>query len=168
MAMKVEIRNNKLYIEIDLETPTPSASGKTLVVASTRGNAVTEAKVNDKPVIIGLNAYRPFFDLQRITCVVTGFERDDILQAIAAMVDQIETGKPRLENAHPRAVTDQGNRCAQMLARLSGTPAGGASGSSRRAGWGFVRPMQPMMPDGALRLRCRRPSHPMAAPAGRS
>jgi hypothetical protein len=57
MAMKVEIKDNKLYIEIDLETPTPSASGKTLVVASTRGNIVTTAKVNDKPVIIGLNAY---------------------------------------------------------------------------------------------------------------
>jgi hypothetical protein len=57
MAMKVEIRDNKLYIEIDLETPTPSASGKTLVVASTRGNIVTTAKVNEKPVIIGLNAY---------------------------------------------------------------------------------------------------------------
>jgi hypothetical protein len=57
MAMKVEIKDNKLFIEIDLEAPTPSASGKTLVVASTRGNAVTTAKINDKPVIIGLNAY---------------------------------------------------------------------------------------------------------------
>jgi hypothetical protein len=57
MAMKVEIRDNKLYIEIDLETPKPSASGKTLVVASTRGNAVTTAKIDDKPVVIGLNAY---------------------------------------------------------------------------------------------------------------
>ena len=57
MAMKVEIRDNKLFIEIDLETPKPSASGKTLVVASTRGNAVTTAKIDDKPVIIGLNAY---------------------------------------------------------------------------------------------------------------
>jgi len=57
MAMKVEIRDNKLYIEIDMDTPKPSASGKTLVVASTRGNTVTTAKVNDKPVIIGLNAY---------------------------------------------------------------------------------------------------------------
>jgi hypothetical protein len=57
MAMKVEIKDNKLFIEIDLETPTPSASRKTLVVASTRGNIVTTAKVNDKPVIIGLNAY---------------------------------------------------------------------------------------------------------------
>jgi hypothetical protein len=43
MAMTVEIKGNKLRIEIDLETPTPSASGKTLVVASTQGNAVTTA-----------------------------------------------------------------------------------------------------------------------------
>ena len=57
MAMKVEIKDNKLFIEIDLEEPKPSASGKTLVVASTRGNAVTTAKINDKPVVVGLNAY---------------------------------------------------------------------------------------------------------------
>ncbi|MGA7180508.1 MAG: hypothetical protein WBX11_13095 [Thiobacillaceae bacterium] len=57
MAMTVEIKDNKLHIEIDLEPPTPSSSGKTLVVASTHGNTVTTAMVNGKPVTIGLNAY---------------------------------------------------------------------------------------------------------------
>ena len=57
MTMKVEIKDNKLYIEIELEKPTPSASGKTLVIASTHGNAVTTATMDGKPVIIGLNAY---------------------------------------------------------------------------------------------------------------
>ena len=57
MSMTVEIKDNKLYIEIDLEEPTPSASGKTLVVASTHGNTVTTALVNGKPLTIGLNAY---------------------------------------------------------------------------------------------------------------
>jgi hypothetical protein len=57
MTLKVEIKDNKLFIEIDLEEPTPSSSGKTLVVASTHGNIVTTAKVNDKPITIGLNAY---------------------------------------------------------------------------------------------------------------
>lgn len=57
MSMKAEVKGKKLLIEIDLEEPTPSASGKTLVVASSRGNAVTGAMVNDKPVVIGLNAY---------------------------------------------------------------------------------------------------------------
>jgi hypothetical protein len=57
MALKVEIKDNKLFIEIDLEKPTPSSSGKTLVVASTHGNVVTSAKVEDKPITLGLNAY---------------------------------------------------------------------------------------------------------------
>ncbi|MEI6638488.1 MAG: hypothetical protein FDX02_02055 [Chlorobium sp.] len=57
MAMTVEIKNNKLCIEIDLEKPTPSSSGKTLVVASTHGNTVTNVEINGKPVTIGLNAY---------------------------------------------------------------------------------------------------------------
>jgi len=57
MALKVEIKDNKLFIEIDLEKPTPSSSGKTLVVASTHGNIVTTAKVDDKPITLGLNAY---------------------------------------------------------------------------------------------------------------
>ena len=50
MAMTVEIKNNKLYIEIDLEKPIPSVSGKTMVVASTRGNMVTTAEVDGKPI----------------------------------------------------------------------------------------------------------------------
>jgi len=57
MAITVKIENNKLIITADLETPTPSASGKTLVVASTRGNKVTDVMIDGKPVTIGLNAY---------------------------------------------------------------------------------------------------------------
>jgi len=49
MAMNVEIKGNKLIIEIDLEKPKPSSSGKTLVVASTRGNVVTSVEVDGKP-----------------------------------------------------------------------------------------------------------------------
>ncbi len=57
MAMNVEIRDNKLCIEIDLEEPKLSASGKSLVVASTRGNTVSSAEIDGKPIVIGLNAY---------------------------------------------------------------------------------------------------------------
>jgi len=57
MAMKVEVKDNKLFIEIDLEKPAPSSSGKTLVVASTRGNVVTDAQVEGKHLVVGLNAY---------------------------------------------------------------------------------------------------------------
>jgi hypothetical protein len=55
--MKVTISGNILTIEIEMQKPTPSATGKTLVVASTKGNQVTNATVDGKPVTIGLNAY---------------------------------------------------------------------------------------------------------------
>ncbi|MFZ4592385.1 MAG: hypothetical protein ACOYN6_15395 [Ignavibacteria bacterium] len=55
--MDAKIENGKLTIVIDLQEPTPSASGKTLVVATTHGNVVTECVVDGKPVTIGLNAY---------------------------------------------------------------------------------------------------------------
>ena len=55
--MEVKIDNGKLVIMIDLQEPTPSASGKTLVVATTHGNVVTECVIDGKPVVVGLNAY---------------------------------------------------------------------------------------------------------------
>jgi len=55
--MKAEIRDGKLFIEIDLQEPTPSSSGKTLVVATSHGNQTTSAMFEGQPIIIGLNAY---------------------------------------------------------------------------------------------------------------
>ena len=58
--MTAKVVGNKLVIEIALTAaPVPSTSGKTLVVASTHGNKVTEARVNGKNVVVGLNAYIP-------------------------------------------------------------------------------------------------------------
>lgn len=56
--MKASIKNNILTIEIPMNAELkPSASGKTLVVASSGGNMATTCEVNGKPVIVGLNAY---------------------------------------------------------------------------------------------------------------
>ena len=56
--MQATIKDGKLIIEIDLQNPpVPSASGKTLVVASTRGNQVTDLIIEGQPVVIGVNAY---------------------------------------------------------------------------------------------------------------
>jgi hypothetical protein len=55
--MEVKIEDKKLIIIIDLQEPTPSASGKTLVVATTHGNVKTECVIDGKEVVIGLNAY---------------------------------------------------------------------------------------------------------------
>jgi hypothetical protein len=55
--MKTTIKDNVLHIEIPLHAPRPSATGKTLTVASSNGNQVTDAKVNGSAVIVGINAY---------------------------------------------------------------------------------------------------------------
>jgi len=56
--LKATIEGNELVIRVPLNaTPVLSSSGKTLVVASSHGNQKTEATVNDRPVIVGVNAY---------------------------------------------------------------------------------------------------------------
>jgi hypothetical protein len=56
--MKATIEGNELVIRIPLNNPPRrSASGKTLVVATSNGNKTSDAKVNGQPVIVGVNAY---------------------------------------------------------------------------------------------------------------
>jgi len=56
--LTARIEGNELVIRVPLNpTPVLSASGKTLVVASSHGNQKTEATVNGQAVIVGVNAY---------------------------------------------------------------------------------------------------------------
>lgn len=56
--MKATIEGDELMIRLPLnKPPRPSATGKTLVVATSSGNKPTEATVNGQSVIVGVNAY---------------------------------------------------------------------------------------------------------------
>ena len=56
--MKVTIESGEIVIRLAMNpTPQPSASGKTLVVASSHGNQASAAIVNGKPVVVGVNCY---------------------------------------------------------------------------------------------------------------
>ena len=55
--LTVTREGDTLVIRLPIKAPTPSASGKTLVVASTRGNQKTSLKIDGKDVYLGLNAY---------------------------------------------------------------------------------------------------------------
>jgi hypothetical protein len=56
--VKAYIEDSELVIRLPVnKTPVPSASGKTLVVASSHGNQRTDATVNGQSVIVGVNAY---------------------------------------------------------------------------------------------------------------
>jgi hypothetical protein len=56
--MKVTINEKAGTLTVILPiTPAPSKSGKSLVIASTRGNQTTTAVFDGKPVTLGVNAY---------------------------------------------------------------------------------------------------------------
>jgi hydrogenase expression/formation protein HypD len=101
-------------------------------------------------VIIGLNAYRSFFDSYAVPCVVAGFEPADILQAIAMLIEMIESGRPGLDNAYPRAVTEQGNAKAQEILREIFEPAD--------ACWRGIG----MIPQSGLKIRAEYAAHDAA------
>ena len=66
-------------------------------------------------VIIGINAYLPFFEQYQVPCVIAGFEPVDILQAIFMLAEQIEDNNPKMANGYQRAVTFDGNPKAQKV-----------------------------------------------------
>jgi len=63
-------------------------------------------------VVIGAGAYRPIADEYHKPCVVAGFEPENMLEAILALVRQVAEGRSDVENAYGVAVRDEGNRVA--------------------------------------------------------
>lgn len=56
--LTASIEGEYLVIRVPLNpTPVRSATGKTMVVASSHGNKETEVEVQGKPVFVGVNAY---------------------------------------------------------------------------------------------------------------
>jgi hydrogenase expression/formation protein HypD len=62
---------------------------------------------------------RPYEFIPRdygVGCVVSGFEPLDILLSVAMLVEQIESGKPKVEIAYRRGVKPEGNqRALEMM-----------------------------------------------------
>jgi len=56
--MKASIKGGTLFLEIPINTPaTPTSTGKSLMVATTKGNIKTELVVDGKPLTVSVNAY---------------------------------------------------------------------------------------------------------------
>lgn len=66
-------------------------------------------------VITGTDAYRNVHEEYNIPSVIAGFEPVDILKGILMLAKQNKFKKPALENAYPRAVSDQGNLKAKEI-----------------------------------------------------
>ena len=58
MGLTATIEQGELVIRLPLENPpTPSKKGKTMIIASSRGNVTAGLVIDGKPVILGVNAY---------------------------------------------------------------------------------------------------------------
>lgn len=55
--MTAIIKDGKLTLVLDLQDPTPSKSGKTLIVAGTDGFTKTSAQVDGKTVSVNVTAF---------------------------------------------------------------------------------------------------------------
>ena len=66
-------------------------------------------------VIIGADAYRPIVDRHRRPCVVAGFEPEQILAGLAALVRLIADGRGAVENVYSGVVGPSGNHVALDL-----------------------------------------------------
>ena len=65
--------------------------------------------------IIGERGFRYLPEEFGLPGVIAGFEAEDILLAVYLLLRQIREGRPRIENAYPRAVSRDGNVLAQKM-----------------------------------------------------
>lgn len=57
IEVKIDEKGKKFTITGDLETPASSKTGKSMTIASTRGNMRTGAMYKGKEVTLGMNMY---------------------------------------------------------------------------------------------------------------
>jgi hypothetical protein len=56
--LTASVEGEYLVIRVPMNAkPTPSSTGKTLVVATSHGNKQTEVEIDGKPLFVGVNAY---------------------------------------------------------------------------------------------------------------
>ncbi len=74
-------------------------------------------------IVLGSDAYRPVAEQYGKPCVVAGFEPTNMLEGIAAIVDQLAEGRSEVQNVYGVAVTPEGNAVARECIEKVFTPA---------------------------------------------
>jgi hydrogenase expression/formation protein HypD len=109
-AEKEELRN--FYVLCRLKT-TPPAMRALLDLGEIKIDGILCP--GHVTTVIGTGAYQAYARDYGVACVVAGFEPVDILQAVEMLVQQIESGEPRVEIAYTRGVRPEGNLKALEL-----------------------------------------------------
>ena len=72
--------------------------------------------------ILGERGFRFLPEEYGMPAVISGFEPEDILLSVYALLRQIREGKPRIQNEYTRAVSPEGNMLAQEILRQAFEP----------------------------------------------
>ena len=72
--------------------------------------------------ILGERGFRFLPEEYGMPAVISGFEPEDILLSVYALLRQIREGKPRIQNEYTRAVSKNGNELAQAMLRRAFAP----------------------------------------------
>lgn len=65
--------------------------------------------------IIGCEIYRPLAQKHGLACVIAGFEAEEILRGLDALVSQVEAGQACVENCYESVVRSEGNPIAREI-----------------------------------------------------
>ena len=108
--LEAEARSLDNFYTLSLHKLTPPATRAILDAGEVRlAGVIGPGHVT---TIIGSKAWE-FLPLDYgVPCAVAGFEPLDILQAVAAMVEMVEAGRPAVVNAYSRGVRPEGNSTA--------------------------------------------------------
>jgi hydrogenase expression/formation protein HypD len=66
-------------------------------------------------IILGSDTYLPLVEEFGIPCAIAGFEPEEIIRGVVALVGQTATGVPKVENCYPGAVKKNGNQRAREV-----------------------------------------------------
>jgi len=112
MAKKLGVRNFSLLVSHVLVPPAIRA-----IMDSPTRRVQGFLAAGHVCTVMGMDEYSPLVDDYRVPIVVTGFEPLDVLEGIRKVLLQLEQGRAELENAYPRAVSQEGNPVAQGVVR---------------------------------------------------
>jgi hydrogenase expression/formation protein HypD len=109
-ALERKVQN---YFVLALHKSTPSATRAILDCGEVNISGIIGP--GHVTTVTGTDAWEPLAEEYDIPIVVAGFEPLDILQAIRMLVNQINQGQARVDNAYSRCVQAQGNPAALTI-----------------------------------------------------
>jgi hydrogenase expression/formation protein HypD len=112
-VLQAERENFKNYFVFSLHKVTPPITRAILELGEVRLNGIISP--GHVSAVTGSKAWDFLPRDYGIACAVSGFEPVDILMAVDCLVEQIETGEPKVEVPYSRGVKPEGNITALKL-----------------------------------------------------